>query len=162
MQVDTRAQRTVTAQIPQDELRLLQRRSDVRGAWRFAGHLAAIGCSGWLYALALDASPWWLIALAAIRFGFYLVKMFSGMHESVHRTAFKSLWLNNTVGWFAGLLSFYNSTFYRYYHGWHHRFTQLPGKDPELDDPKPTSVWSYVVELSGVTWWVGKLRTYIR
>ena len=66
--------------------------------------------------------------------------MFAAMHESVHRTAFKSRWLNNAVGWFAGLLSFYNSTFYRHYHGWHHRFTQLPGKDPELDDRKPTSL----------------------
>jgi fatty acid desaturase len=41
------------------------------------------------------------------------VTMFAAMHEAVHRTAFRSLWLNNSVGWLAGLLSFYNSTFYR-------------------------------------------------
>jgi fatty acid desaturase len=84
------------------------------------------------------------------------------MHETVHRTAFKSRWLNDAVGWFAGLLSFYNSSFYRPYHGVHHRFTQIAGKDPELEDKKPTSVASYVLEMSGVPWWVGKLRTYVK
>ena len=55
-----------------------------------------------------------------------------------------------------GLLSFYNSTFYRHYHGWHHRFTQIPGQDPELEDRKPTSLLTYVVEMSGVPWWIGQ------
>jgi fatty acid desaturase len=82
------------------------------------------------------------------------------MHEAVHRTAFRSTWLNDAAGWIAGLLSFYNSTFYRHYHGWHHRFTQIPGRDPELEDPKPTSVATYLIEVSGVTWWLGKLRTH--
>jgi fatty acid desaturase len=100
--------------------------------------------------------------VAAIPFGFTLVTMFAAMHECVHRTAFKSRWLNDGVAWFAGLLSFYNSTFYRPYHGWHHRFTQIRGRDPELDDPKPTGLWSYAIELSGATWWVGKLRTHAR
>jgi fatty acid desaturase len=86
--------------------------------------------------------------------------MFAAMHESVHRTAFRTRWLNDAVAWFAGLLSFYNGTFYRYYHGWHHRFTQIPGKDPELEDKKPTDLSSYLVEMSGATWWISKLRTH--
>ncbi len=92
---------------------------------------------------------WSLLVLAAV-LGFTLVTMFAAMHESVHRTAFKSRWLNDGVGGSPGLLSFYNSTFYRYYHGWHHRFTQIAGRDPELEDAKPTSVASYLLELSGV------------
>ena len=100
--------------------------------------------------------------LLAITLGFTLVTMFAAMHEAVHRTAFKSQQLNDGVAWFAGLLSFYNSTFYRPYHGWHHRFTQLPGKDPELDDPKPTSFTRYVIEMSGAPWWIGKLRTHAK
>jgi fatty acid desaturase len=128
---------------------------------RLAGHLAAIVLSGAIYTLALRRpAPFPVLLLAALAYGFTLVTMFAAMHESVHRTAFKSLWLNNAVGWFAGLLSFYNSTFYRHYHGWHHRFTQIPGKDPELEDHKPTSVPSYLVEMSGVPWWIGKLRAH--
>jgi len=161
--MDTRAESTVNAPIAADELLRLQRRSDARGLRRLAGHLAAIGGTGWLYTLALERSASLaLSALGALGFGFTLVTMFAGMHECVHRTAFKSQWLNDSVGWFAGLLSFYNSTFYRPYHGSHHRFTQLPGKDPELEDPKPTSLLRYAVELSGLTWWLGKLKTHFR
>ena len=126
-------------------------------------HLAVIGAAGWLYTLALGTgAPLVLQALAALLLGFPLVTMFAAMHESVHRTAFESRWLNDSVAWFAGLLSFYNSSFYRPYHGWHHRFTQLPGQDPELEDRKPTSIASYLLELSALPWWLGKLRTYLR
>ena len=152
------------ALIPQEELRKLQQRSDARGLGRLAGHLAAVGFCGFAYALSLQnpagALRMALATLAATALGFTLVTMFAAMHESVHRTAFKSLWLNNAVAWFAGLLSFYNSTFYRHYHGFHHRFTQIPGKDPELGDKKPESLFEYAVELSGVTWWIGKLKTH--
>jgi fatty acid desaturase len=149
--------------IAADELRRLQRRSDARGLLRLAGHLAVIGAAGWLYAFALASSASLALqALAAVVLGFPLVSLFAAMHESVHRTAFESRWLNDSVAWFAGLLSFYNSSFYRPYHGWHHRFTQLPGQDPELEDKKPTSIASYLLELSALPWWLGKLRTYLR
>src|SRR5438105_15925411 len=84
------------------------------------------------------------------------------MHECVHRTAFKSTGLNDSVAWFAGLLSFYNSTFYRPYHGWHHRFTQIPGKDPELEEKKPVDFPSYAYAMSGIPWWLGKIETIAR
>lgn len=144
-----------------DELKELQKRSDARGLVRFATHLVAIAATGALYGLALARGASWLLVVpAAVAFGFTLVTMFAAMHEAVHRTAFESRQLNDAAAWLAGLLSFYNSTFYRYYHGWHHRFTQIPGKDPELEDPKPTSLAQYLVELSGVTWWLGKLKTH--
>lgn len=145
----------------------MQRRSNVRGLVRVAGHLGVIAATGWIYGVAISGaragSTAWALAIApaAVAFGFTLVTMFAAMHESVHRTAFRTRWLNDGVAWFAGLLSFYNSTFYRPYHGWHHRFTQVRGRDPELEDPKPTSVGTYLVELSGITWWVGKLRTHL-
>ena len=151
-----------SAPIAAPVLRELQQRSDRAGWLRLVGHVAAIGTTAWLYGFALARGPWPVTGLAAIAYGFTLVTMFAAMHECVHRTAFKSTYFNDGVGWFAGLLSFYNSTFYRHYHGWHHRFTQLPGKDPELDDGKPTDLPSYLVELSGVTWWIGKLRTHLR
>jgi len=162
MPTDRTAGSDRAAPISAQELLRLQRRADGPGLLRLAGHLVAIGGSACLYALLLERSaPLVVLAPAAIGFGFTLVSMFAAMHESVHRTAFRTRWLNDGVAWFAGLLSFYNSTFYRPYHGWHHRFTQLAGQDPELLDKKPTSFLSYVIELSGVTWWQGKLQTYL-
>jgi fatty acid desaturase len=146
-----------------EQLRALQRRSDREGLLRLAGHVTAIGFSAGLYGLLLERGAHWaLVAVAAVGYGFTLVTMFAAMHESVHRTAFERRWLNDLVGWFAGLLSFYNSTFYRYYHGWHHRFTQIPGRDPELDDVKPTGIGCYLKEMSGYYWWLGKLQTHAR
>lgn len=149
------------APIAAEELRQLQQRSDAKGLLRLVGHLVAIGAAGVVYTLARErGAPLALLAVSAIALGFTLVTMFAAMHEAVHRTAFKSRSLNDSVAWFAGLLSFYNSTFYRPYHGWHHRYTQLAGQDPELADRKPTSVLDYFVQLSGAPWWLGKLRTH--
>ena len=130
---------------------------------QLAGHLSLIaGCAYGLAVSLAQARPLVVSGVAALALGFSLATMFAAMHECVHRTAFASRRLNDTVGWVAGLLSFYNSTFYRPYHGWHHRFTQLPGRDPELEDEKPTGFASYFLELSGLTWWLGKLRTHAR
>lgn len=150
------------AKIDPAELKALQQRSDAKGLIQLAGHLAVILGSGIAFGFAWHAGNWWLALPLLLLYGFALVTMFAGMHESVHRTAYKSSWLNDGVGWVAGLLSFYNSTFYRFYHGWHHRFTQIPGKDPELADNKPHSFLGYLVELSAVGWWWGKLATYAR
>jgi len=152
-----------SAPIAADELRQLQQRSDAKGLLRLAGHLLAIGGTGLAYTLARQRHlPLLLRAACAVALGFTLVTLFATMHESVHRTAFKSRRLNDAVAWFAGLLSFYNSTFYRPYHGWHHRYTQLKGRDPELEDPKPTNLPDYFIELCGLPWWLGKLRTHFR
>jgi fatty acid desaturase len=149
--------------IAKEELGRLQQRSDVRGLLRLAGHLAVIACAGFVYTLALQRSTSLLLhAVCALGLGFPLVTMFATMHECVHKTAFKSRGLNAIVGWFAGLLSFYNSTFYWPYHVWHHRYTQLPGQDPELEDPKPTRLLGYLLELSALPWWLGKLRLYVQ
>jgi len=146
--------------IPRATLERLQQRSDARGLLRFAGHLFAIAVTAYLTHVAVSRGTVAAALVAMSALGFTLATMFAAMHESVHRTAFRSQVLNDSVGWFAGLLSFYNSTFYRPYHGWHHRFTQLEGQDPELDDPKPTSIPSYLLELSGLTWWLGKVKTH--
>jgi fatty acid desaturase len=148
--------------ISNDDLKRLQRRSDARGLARLAGHVGAIAGSGFLYGWSLEhAFHPVLVALLGVGLGFTLVTLFAAMHEAVHRTAFHTRWLNDGVAWFAGLLSFYNSTFYRYYHGWHHRFTQIPGRDPELDDGKPSSFGTYLLEMSGLTWWLGKFKTHV-
>ncbi len=75
-----------------------------------------------------------------IIYGFSLATMFAPVHECSHGTAFSNDRLNKVVGWFAGVLSLYNSIFYRHYHKWHHKYTQIAGKDPELEDFKPRNL----------------------
>lgn len=139
-----------------EELSVLNLRSNFRGWLQLGGHLAVMLLSGYLWATNLDR--WFMALPAAILYGFSLAAMFAPLHECCHRTAFASNRLNDIVAWLAGVLSFYNSTFYRRYHKWHHRYTQIPDQDPELGDPKPQNWRKYILEVSGLPWWLGKVR----
>ncbi|MCF2970616.1 fatty acid desaturase family protein [Synechococcus sp. Nb3U1] len=147
--------------IPVERLKQLNIRSNQAGLLQLAGHLAVMGVSGSLW-LTQMGSHGWIALPALVIYGASLAMMFAALHECVHRTAFASPKLNDAVAWLAGLLSFYNSTFYRRYHKWHHRYTQIPGQDPELEDAKPQSWREYLIELSGITWWIGKVKGYFR
>jgi fatty acid desaturase len=141
-------------------LQELNRRSNLKGAAQLLSHLLLMGLSGywWLSHTAQFAVAW----PALVIYGVTLAVMFAPLHESVHRTAFASNRTNDIVAWLAGLLSFYNSTFYRRYHKWHHRYTRIPGKDPELTDHTPTNLAEYLWQVSGIPWWIGKLQGHWR
>ena len=141
-----------------EELKILNERSNFKGILQFSGHLAVILASGYLW----GNSHWFIAFPAVVVYGFSLATMFAALHECCHRTAFESNRLNDGIAWFAGLLSFYNSTFYRRYHKWHHRYTQIPDKDPELEDPKPQNLLEYLLEISAIPWWRGKLLGHLR
>ncbi|WP_437222796.1 fatty acid desaturase [Planctomicrobium sp. SH661] len=141
-------------------VRALSKRSDLSGLLRYAVHLGVMGLTGTLVYFAM---PHWILLIPAmVLHGFTIVTMFAPMHECVHRTAFDSRILNEIFGWLSGLFSFYNFTYYRYYHTWHHRFTQDPEKDPELMDPKPRNVFEYILEISGILFWLPRPWLFLK
>jgi fatty acid desaturase len=144
--------------LPAHELAALNQRSNLAGVLRLAGHLAVIVLSGYFWGTASG----WLKLPALLVYGVSLALMFCPTHECIHRTAFENPQVNDAVGWFAGLLSFYNSTSYRRYHKWHHRYNQIPGKDPELSDPKPQSLRQYLWEIGGIPWWQSKITGHFK
>lgn len=145
---------------------LLQRLNERRNGpgWRrLAFHLTVLGLGallwGWPMPPALPAAAFFGLRLVGLLLlGWGLAFGFCAMHECGHRTAFAGKGLNDAVAWWAGLLSFYNADYYRRYHQWHHRFTHQPGLDPELEDAPPSTLAGYLLELSGLPWWIGKLR----
>jgi fatty acid desaturase len=147
--------RGVLAPVP---LRALTRRSDRRGAVQFAAHAGSMAAAALL--VWLTRPHWYLLVPAMALYGVTIVTMFAPMHECVHRTAFSSRAANDAVGWIAGVLSFYNSTFYRHYHAWHHRYTQDPARDPELMYPKAGSLPEYVREIAGINFWLRRAIDY--
>lgn len=136
----------------------LNQRSDWAGAIRLIAHLVIMVVSGYGWATATGG----VALLALLTYGISLALMFCAVHECVHRTAFASARVNDAIAWLAGLLSFYNSTFYRRYHKWHHRYTRVPGKDPELDDLEPQTVGQYLWHLTGISWWTGKIKGHFK
>jgi fatty acid desaturase len=140
------------------ELSRVSQRSDLRGAVRLGAHGACMGATG---LLVWFAQPFWYLLIPAMALhGVTIVTLFAPLHECVHRTAFASRTANAVVGWIAGVLSFYNSTYYWYYHSWHHRYTQDPARDPELMYPKARSRVEYAIELSAVMFWVRRAIDY--
>ena len=143
-----------------EQLKSLNRRSNWRGLLQLALHLLVMAASGALWATQRGQ---WAIALPAlVVYGFSLASMFAVVHECTHRTAFASNALNDAVGWLAGVLSGYNSAFYRRYHRCHDRYTKVPGKDPELEDLIPSTWGEYLWVMSGIPWWIGKVQGHWR
>ncbi len=147
--------------IPNETLKALNVRSTLKGSIQFIAHLLVLVISGYVWGANVGHN--WAISLPALAiYGFGLATMFAPLHECSHRTAFANNTLNDAVGWIAGVLSLYNFAFFRRYHKWHHRYTQDPAKDPELSDPLPQSIGDYLLAISGLSWWWGKLRTHAR
>lgn len=141
-----------------EKLEQLNFKSNWKGIQQLFIHLGIMGLSGWVWLTHVTQPEIGILAL--VLYGFCIAAMFAPLHEAGHRTAFASNWLNDGVGWFSGLWSFYNLAFYRRYHKWHHRYTRIPGKDPELEDPTPQNLAEYLWQVSGIPWWMGKLKTH--
>jgi fatty acid desaturase len=137
-------------------LQSLSERADGPGLRHLAAHLAVILATGWLLSLAYAAGGFWALP-ALILHGFALVTLFAPTHEAGHATAFKSLWLGKAVAWVSGTATLNNADFYRRFHHWHHRYTQVPGQDPELGRAKPTSWGGYASRLVGLYYFRDRL-----
>jgi fatty acid desaturase len=131
------------------ELRSLSGRSNVEGALRTGIHVVLLGGTGWLLAIA---GPWTMLP-ALIAFGLVQVALFAPAHEATHQTVFASRRANQVVGWLAACPSLLNLQFYTAFHFAHHRHTQIPGQDPELDMAAPHDVAGYVRRVLGVPFW---------
>lgn len=137
----------------------LDRQSDARGLGRLAGHVAALAAAGWLV-LASAGSPF--LVPAMVLFGAILVFFFAPLHETVHRTAFRSRRLNDAVAWVAGAILLLPPEYFRRFHFAHHRHTQDPARDPELATPKPRSLGRWLWLVSGFPYWIAEIGLITR
>ena len=138
------------APVSRHEVRELRRPSDRRGLVHLAGHGVALLAAGALVALA-PGLPWRLPAQALE--GAILIFLFAPLHESIHRTAFRSRRLNDAVASVLGFLILLPADYFRFFHFAHHRYTQDPDKDPELATPKPRSRGQWLWVASGLPLW---------
>ena len=146
--------RDILRRLSTDEKRALTARSDVRGLIHLGGHLGLIGLCLWGNVAGDGAWRWLAMAGQGIAMAF----LFTAMHECSHATAFRSRWLNRVVGSIAGLVLLIAPRWFFYFHQDHHKFTQDPGRDPELASPKPHGLGGYLLYLSGAPFWLGNLR----
>ena len=139
-------------------LRRLCVASNRAGLLQVLSHLAAIVASGtWLW---LARGSGWAIP-AFMLHGILLNFLYAGQHELSHGTVFRTRKLNEWVGRACGFVLFYPRTFDQVQHMAHHRHTQDWAQDGELARPK-YNLTSYVLWMSGVTYWYTRWRRLAR
>ena len=110
-------------------------RSDAHRLRHLMLYCAVLGMTGsWIY----FAFPLWQIMM--IPHGILIAFLFTMQHECTHNTPFRSLWLNSAIGHLIAFLLFQPFPWFRFFHLAHHKYTNIAGKDPELDGhEKPSS-----------------------
>jgi fatty acid desaturase len=126
--------------------------SDRAGSIHLAGHIGLLVVTGSLVAFTRGSV---LLIPALVLHGIVLVFLFAPLHESLHRTAFRSQRVNNSVAWVAGLILLLPPNWFRAFHFAHHRYTQIEGRDPELEAKRVETWPDYLVHLSGWRYWKG-------
>jgi len=148
--------------LDRERLNPLLARRDRPGLVRFGLQaLVFVGASTATASLAARDSPFALAA--AILAGLALLTFFPALHEAGHGTAFRTPWLNTAVQWIAAVAMLQSPKFFQEFHFEHHRRTQDPERDPEIDaapgqlDDWPRNLAVYLALASGQHLLVGKL-----
>jgi len=147
-----------TQTIDKYQLRTLMVRRDFPGVMRILQCLVVILFAG--YFLSRAEHPAMQTGLILV-LGLQLTFLFAPLHESIHKTAFDSPWLNQVVGMICGFILFLPPKAFQAFHMAHHRYTQVEGRDPELVMQKPVSTEQYLWNLSGIPYWKGQLKSLI-
>ncbi|MFT5000424.1 MAG: fatty acid desaturase [Paracoccaceae bacterium] len=141
--------KTFLSNLPIGTRQKLLIRSNRAGIKHLAIHWGLIALTSGLIVLPV---PFWPLLLPIQ--GVLLISNFMLLHECTHRTPFSSIWLNETVGWIAGIIVGLPFLWFRYFHLVHHKHTNDPAQDPELvGHPKPENWRQYLWHVSGIPTW---------
>ncbi len=149
--------RQFVSALPAETRRKLTEKTDRHGLIALSVHWGAILLVGWLIS---ERAPMWP-ALMVVQ-GILIIFLFTPLHETVHRTAFRTPWINEWVARINGFLILLPASWFRYFHFAHHRHTQDPENDPELAAPKPETWKRYLWHVSGLPIWRSQCETLLR
>lgn len=141
--------------LEKDQLKKLVGRTDFPGITRFL-IMAVFTVLMWIAVVVTWDASWPFFVLAQFGFAVAGCSNFACIHETGHNTAFKSNGWNKFACYFAGFAHYYPPTFFREFHFSHHRYTHIPGKDPEISfagKPIPsiiTTLPSYIAWITGI------------
>ncbi len=140
-------------------LRELSARSNFQGAARSLCHYGVVILVGSLiWKVSSSYGILWALPLIVVQ-GYFVAFLFMAVHETAHKTAFKSRSLNLAVGYLSAFIIGQPYEYYCLFHWDHHRYTQDPEKDPELIvGVKPKSDTQIVIAYSGLLQVAGRLR----
>ena len=136
---------TVITSLDTKTRKALLERSDFAGIKQAVSHFGLILiCSLYIY-LRLPLWPIFLVVQ-----GILLVFLFTALHETIHRSAFKTAWMNSVIAHICGFIIFLPAQWFKHFHFAHHRYTNQAQLDPELVVSKPQTLFEYFKYLSGI------------
>ena len=140
------------------ELRILNKKSNLRGFLQLISHLALIFFVGYAH---YYVSGSWLCLITGFGLGVLINFLYAGQHELSHSTVFKTPIINEFCGRIIGFFMFFPRDFDQIMHFAHHKFTQNWEKDGELAR-EPFTLHSYLLWLFGITYWRNRWLGIIR
>ena len=139
----------------EDRHRLIHR-DPIVGYIHLAGYLTILLSTSFLIAIK---APFWPL-LVPVQ-GVLLVFLLTLSHECTHRSPFPSDRVCDGVGHAIGVLLILPFHWFRAFHLAHHRHTNIPGQDPELEGGKPETLWAWLWHVSGMPIWISQTRTLV-
>jgi fatty acid desaturase len=150
--------KAVLAGLPPDIRLALTEKEDGPTVRRLALHFCAL-VSGAVW-IALGWPLWWLVL---VPYGILLAFLFMVEHEATHGTLHSNAALNDAIGRLAGFVILLPFTWFRWFHLAHHRHTNDPAQDPELQGgPRPQSRGAWAWHVSGLPYWIAEARVIWR
>lgn len=136
-----------------NQLNALMKKNNARAAWHFvAMYLLWLAAGAGL--IVSWNMQWWIFTAALLLFALMCCSTFACLHETAHNTAFRSKSYNQLAARLAGIAHLYPATAFRELHFTHHRYTHVPGKDPEIslgNRPLPAIIQRIPVYLGWIT-----------
>jgi len=130
--------------LTREQLRDLNRKSDLLGFLQTGGYLGLLACTGAAAVYAAYHLPWYFaVALFYIHGTCYNFTI-NGFHELVHDSVFKTRWLNRFFLRVLSFIGWHNHHFFWASHTEHHKYTLHPPDDLEVVLPVPLSLAGFL------------------
>lgn len=130
------------------DIRLLMEKSDklaLRDTFIWLGVMFISAFLAIIFSPSLLSVPFWLIY--GVMYG---SAADARWHECGHRTAFKTLWLNEFVYQISSFMMMRNPITWRSSHVRHHTDTIIVGRDPEIVAMRPPDLRRIILNLFGI------------
>ena len=131
-------------QLERQTLKDLRRRTNVHGLIYFGSYLVLTVLFASL--TVADVLPVWARVICFLLFANVFCFGEAILHETHHRTPFRSSWLNEAVHYFVGVLMLKEPLRDRWVHAAHHTYTSYPGLDPEIFLEPPPQMRYLVID----------------
>ncbi len=148
-----------TIRVDPKRLKALGKKSNAHGWLQVVTHLGAI-----LVCTIFLASAWgslWAVPVFIVQ-GILINCLYAGVHELSHNSVFKTRRLNELFGRLFAFILLMGRDQDKYEHFQHHRYTQDLERDAEIVGGEPFTFKSYLLYVSGISYWPARFSEVIR